>query len=106
AQTARAAWRSYSGLDNDPNLADVTEALRLLYRFLIVLHYPVPETDITHSSAAGFCGLPCVGAKLQRGTPFLLTEHGVYLREQYLNLRRNIPSSFVRWFLYRLVGAV
>jgi glycosyltransferase involved in cell wall biosynthesis len=47
-----------------------------------------------------------VVAKLQRGTPYLLTEHGVYLREQYLNLRRNIASSFVRWFLYRLVGAV
>ena len=105
-QMAHTAWRSHSAAAEAPNLADVTEALRLLYRFLMVLHHPVPPTDITHSSAAGFCGLPCVVAKLQRGTPYLLTEHGVYLREQYLNLRRNISSSFVRWFLYRLVGAV
>lgn len=105
-QMARAAWQSHSGTADTPSLADLAEALRLLYRFLIVLHYPVPKTDITHSSAAGFCGLPCVLAKLQRGTPYLLTEHGVYLREQYLNLRRNIRSPFVRWFLQRLVGAV
>src|SRR5438093_5473318 len=103
---AQAAWRGRTGSAEMPSLADLTEALRLLYRFLIVLHYPVPETDLTHSSAAGFCGLPCILAKLQRGTPYLLTEHGVYLREQYLNLRRHIRSPFVRWFLYRLMGAV
>jgi polysaccharide biosynthesis protein PelF len=102
----QAAWRSHTGSEDTPSLAEITEALRLLYRFLSVLHYPVPETDLTHSSAAGFCGLPCILAKLQRGTPYLLTEHGVYLREQYLNLRRNIPSAFVRWFLFQLVKAV
>lgn len=87
-------------------LTELTEAMRLLYRFLITIHVPVPETDITHSSAAAFCGLPCVIAKLQRGTPYLLTEHGINIREQYLNLNKNIPSLFVRKFLYRLMGAV
>ena len=87
-------------------LAESTEALRLLYRFLITIHLPVPETDITHSSAAAFCGLPCVIAKLQRDTPYLLTEHGINIREQYLNLNQSIPSLFVRKFLYRLMGAV
>ncbi len=87
-------------------LAELTEALRLLYRFLITIHVPVPETDITHSSAAAFCGLPCVIAKLQRDTPYLLTEHGINIREQYLNLNQSIPSLFVRKFLYRLMGAV
>ncbi len=87
-------------------LAELTEAMRLLYRFLISIHAPVPETDITHSSAAAFCGLPCVIAKLQRGTPYLLTEHGINIREQYLNLNKSIPSLFVRKFLYRLMGAI
>lgn len=87
-------------------LAELTEAMRLLYRFLIAIHVPVPKTDITHSSAAAFCGLPCVIAKLQRGTPYLLTEHGINIREQYLNLNQSIPSLFVRKFLYRLMGAV
>jgi len=87
-------------------LAEVKQAYRLLYHLLMVLHFPIPEADITHSSAAGFCGLPCVLAKLVHGTPYLLTEHGVYLREQYLNLRRQMKSFFVRWFLCRLVENV
>lgn len=87
-------------------LDELTDAMRLLYRFLIAIHVPVPETDITHSSAAAFCGLPCVIAKLQRGTPYLLTEHGINIREQYLNLNKNIASSFVRKFLFRLMGAI
>ena len=87
-------------------LTELTEVMRLLYRFLITIHIPVPKTELTHSSAAAFCGLPCVIAKLQRGTPYLLTEHGINIREQYLNLNKSIPSLFVRKFLYRLMGAV
>ena len=87
-------------------LTELTEGMRLLYRFLITIHIPVPQTDLTHSSAAAFCGLPCVIAKLQRGTPYLLTEHGINIREQYLNLNKSIPSLFVRKFLYRLMGAI
>ena len=86
--------------------ADVAQALQLLYRLLLVLNVQTPRVDLTHSAAAAFCGLPCVVARLQHGTPFLLTEHGIYVREQYLNLRRTIKSPFVRWFMYRLVGAV
>jgi glycosyltransferase involved in cell wall biosynthesis len=87
-------------------IAELTEAMRLLYHFAIAIHVPVPETDITHSSAAAFCGLPCVIAKLQRNTPYLLTEHGINIREQYLNLSRSIDSPFVCLFLYRLMEAV
>jgi glycosyltransferase involved in cell wall biosynthesis len=86
--------------------ADVAEALQLLYRLLLVVSVPIPAADVNHSSAAAFCGLPCVIARRQRGTPYLLTEHGIYVREQYLNLRRVITSPFVRWFMYRLCGAV
>jgi polysaccharide biosynthesis protein PelF len=86
--------------------ADVAEALRLLYRLLLVIGVELPRVDATHSAAAAFCGLPCVIARLRHGTPYLLTEHGIYVREQYLNLRRAIKSPFVRWFMYRLVGAV
>ncbi len=49
-----------------------------------MLDAEVPATDVTHSAAAGLCGLPCIVAKVTRGTPYLLTEHGIYLREQYL----------------------
>lgn len=97
-----ACWECRPGGAENPTLGEVKQAYRLLYHLLMVLHFPVPEVDITHASAAGFCGLPCVFAKLVYGTPYLLTEHGVYLREQYLNLRRQVKSFFVRWFLCRL----
>jgi glycosyltransferase involved in cell wall biosynthesis len=89
-----------------PSAADIAEALRLLYRLLLVLTVRLPEVDVVHSAAAAFCGLPCVVARRLRGTPYLLTEHGIYVREQYLNLRRTIRSRFVRWFMFRLIGAV
>ena len=90
----------------EPTFAELAETLRLLYRFFLVLNVPLIRSDVSHSTAAGFCGLPCILSKLQHGTPYVLTEHGVYLREQYLNLRRHIHSVFVRASLYRLIEAV
>ena len=102
----RAAWECRPPGTEHPTLAELKQAYRLLFHLLMVLHYPIPSTDITHSSAASFCGLPCVLAKLVNGTPYVLTEHGIYLREQYLNLRRQVKSFFVRWFIYRMVENV
>src|SRR6185436_1210498 len=85
---------------------ELADAWRWLGRLLTVLATPIPRTDLTHSAAAAFCGLPCIIAKARWGTPYLLTEHGVYIREQYLNLNRSIPSVFVRWILSRVIGAV
>lgn len=114
--TSRAVWSALKQVASEPwqnqvsqlqvTVKELSEIMRLLYRLLISIHVPVPETDLSHSSAAAFCGLPCVIAKLKRRTPYLLTEHGINIREQYLNLNRSIESNFVRLFLYRLMGAV
>jgi polysaccharide biosynthesis protein PelF len=101
-----AAWARRPPPTKQPTLAEVKQVYRFLYHLLMVLHFPTPNSDIAHSSAASFCGLPCVLAKLAHGTPYLLTEHGVYLREQYLNLRRQVESFVVRWFLYRVIENV
>ncbi len=100
------AWAAANPGDRPPALGEIAEAWRLLYRLLTVLAAPIPRTDLTHSAAAAFCGLPCIIAKQRWGTPYLLTEHGVYLREQYLNLSRSIRSPFVRWSLLRVISAV
>jgi glycosyltransferase involved in cell wall biosynthesis len=105
-RVAGEAWERDEPDQEPPALGELAEAWRLLYRLLTVLAAPIPRTDVTHAAAAAFCGLPCVVAKLQWGTPYLLTEHGVYLREQYLNLPRAIRSGFVRWFLLRVISAV
>jgi len=102
----RELWTTCGDAAPEPRTAEIADALRLLYRLLLVIAVPVPRTDIAHAAAAAFCGLPCAIARLKYGTPYLLTEHGVYIREQYINLRRTVQSTFVRWFMYRLFGAV
>lgn len=87
-------------------LLEALQTLGWLYRFFVVLCTPVPRVDVVHSSAAAFCGLPGVLAKCERKTPMLLTEHGVYLREQYLSIGRANLSPFSRSFLLGLVRCV
>lgn len=89
-----------------PTLFDLTESLRWLYRFLIVLNARTPRVDITHATAAAFCGIPCITAKVRRGTPMIVTEHGVYLREQNLFLSRFRRLFFCKQFLLNLITAV
>jgi len=90
----------------DPTLFDLTECLRWLYHFLIVLNVRVPKVSVTHSTAAAFCGIPCITSKLRDGVPFILTEHGVYLREQNLFLSRFRRLFFAKHFLLSLITAM
>lgn len=89
-----------------PEVYDLLQSLGWIYRFLNILNTPIPKTDVAHSSAAAFCGIPCVLSKLIYGTPYLLTEHGIYLREQYLSLSRNTYSPFLRTFLVRFIHSI
>ncbi|MBI4261846.1 MAG: GT4 family glycosyltransferase PelF [Actinobacteria bacterium] len=89
-----------------PTIGEAVEGLRWLYRLLSTLNVEVPQADVTHSAAAAFCAIPCILSKVERDTPFLLTEHGVYLREQYLAIhRRRYPHNLKR-FLIDLISAV
>src|SRR5439155_25341890 len=89
-----------------PSLFDLTECLRWLYHFLIVLNVRAPRVAVTHTTAAAFCGIPCITAKLRHGTPMVLTEHGVYLREQNLFLSRFRRLFFAKHFPLSLITAV
>lgn len=91
---------------DEPNIYSMIQSLGWIYRFLNILNTPVPKVNVSHSAAAAFCGIPCVIAKLQDNTPFLLTEHGVYLREQYLSLAQRKYPSFLSTFLIRMVHSV
>ena len=105
-RAVRDGWRGAHPDADAPSNADVRDAWRTVYRLLLPLAADVPRVDVAHASAAAFCGLPCIMAKLRHGTPFLLTEHGVYLREQYLHLDRTAASPFARWFLARLIATI
>jgi hypothetical protein len=109
---SRAVWEAFRAAVTsypsrfEPTLFDLTECLRWLYHFLIVLNVRVPKTEVTHATAAAFCGIPCITAKVRHGTPMILTEHGVYLREQYLFLSRFRRLLFCKQFLLNLITAV
>ncbi|MEA2182551.1 MAG: polysaccharide biosynthesis protein PelF [Solirubrobacteraceae bacterium] len=62
----------------------------------------VPRTDILHVTAAGWAGIPATVQKALYGTPVVLTEHGVYLRESYLAAVRSPASPGERFISTRL----
>jgi polysaccharide biosynthesis protein PelF len=88
------AYAASVGIEGDVNLLDVTDANRLLYRWLTLLTIPIPQVDIVHTAMAGLCCIPGILAKEAYGTSFLLTEHGVYLRERLLSLARHKTNAF------------
>jgi glycosyltransferase involved in cell wall biosynthesis len=65
-------------------LAPAMDFARTMYRYLLPLTAPTPVCDVAHSSAAALCVLPAIVAKYRYGTPLVLTEHGIYLRERLL----------------------
>jgi polysaccharide biosynthesis protein PelF len=72
-----------------PTLHDAVTAVQLLDHSLRPLSYPPVQADIGHAVTNGLGLLPALTAKWQYGMPVLVTEHGVYLREQYLQYRRS-----------------
>lgn len=89
-----------------PNLEEATTCMRWVVRYLSVLAVTCPKVDIVHASMAGLCGVPGTLSKLRNGSAYLLTEHGIYLRELYLALSRMPFSYRCRKFLHSLNGAL
>ena len=65
-------------------IGDLTACMRWLRALMMPLAVPVPEADLTHITIAGLAAMPGIIARLERGTPLIVTEHGVALRERYL----------------------
>jgi polysaccharide biosynthesis protein PelF len=89
-----------------PDVYSLIQSLGWIYRFLNIINTTVPKTDVTHSSASAFCGIPCVLSKIENKTPYLLTEHGVYMREQYLSLSQRKLHLFLNTFLIRFIQSI
>lgn len=76
-----------------PTLHDALVALQLLEHSLRALSHPPVQADVLHAVTNGLGVLPALTTKWRYGTPLIVTEHGIYLREQYLH-GRNTPY---RW---------
>ncbi|HEX9259828.1 MAG TPA: GT4 family glycosyltransferase PelF, partial [Acidimicrobiales bacterium] len=72
-----------------PTVHELVTGYQWLTHWLAPLARPLPEADVVHAAMAGTCSLVGAVSKLERGTPFVLTEHGVFLREQHLAQRRD-----------------
>ncbi len=94
------------GYWSEPSIFESVQGLGWIYHFLTILNTAIPDADMVHSSAAAFCGMVGIVAKMEYGTPYLLTEHGVYLREQYLAIGRSNMTPFSKRFLISLVKAI
>ncbi len=108
------AWNAFrdtilaqeAGSDVETTLGDLVQGLRWLYSFLLPITLPIPKTDVVHATLAGFAGLAGVISKLDHGTPFVVTDHGIYLRERYIAMSAATDSFFLKRFLLRLVHLV
>ncbi|PJE95754.1 glycosyl transferase [Streptomyces carminius] len=70
-----------------PTLRDALTAVDLLEHALRPLAVPPATDGVTHAVSGGLATLPGLVAHHRHKVPFLLTEHGVYLRERYLGSR-------------------
>lgn len=94
-----AAQHGYAG--EHYTLTDMTICFHWLYHWLLPLASPLPKVDIAHAAMAGMCTLVAVAAKLEHGAAFMLTEHGIYLRERYLAEANSAVSLFRKIFSLR-----
>ncbi|MEU9879574.1 GT4 family glycosyltransferase PelF [Streptomyces phaeochromogenes] len=76
-----------------PTVHDALTATDLLEHALRPLGVRLPENSVSHATGSGLATLPALAARQLDGIPFLLTEHGIYLRERYLGYR----SDAQRW---------
>jgi polysaccharide biosynthesis protein PelF len=76
-----------------PNMHDAVTAVQLLDHSLRPLSHPPVQADIAHAVTNGLGVLLALAAKWRYDMPIIVTEHGVYLREQYMQ-NRNGPY---RW---------
>lgn len=87
-------WARHRG--EELSVGDALAVTELMEHFLRPLGMPVLETDLVHATANGPGALMGLLAKWTHGTPVLLSEHGVYLRERMLAIRRSGDSRAAR----------
>ncbi len=108
ALTSRAAWDAFrqqaavAPWARGARAKDLVVCLRWLRALLMPIAVPIPEVDLCHATLAGLAALPGIVARVERGTPLLVTEHGVYLRERYIAVSTTRLPATQRRFLLAL----
>jgi glycosyltransferase involved in cell wall biosynthesis len=109
------AWRATRGAESDDgdfqlplprlSLRDAQVAAELIEHAVRPLAHRLPPVQVCHAVAAGLPLLVALAAKWRAGTPYLLSEHGIYLRERYLEYGVSMPIA-VKAVLLRFYRAL
>jgi glycosyltransferase involved in cell wall biosynthesis len=90
-------------------LANAADAAWLTAHMLRPLTVDPVRADIVHASMNGLCTLVGMAAKWRYGTPMVISEHGIYLRERYISfLHEDAPHAvkvLILSFFRSLAGA-
>ena len=89
--------------------SDLVQVAGMLEHLLRPLGIDPGPAPVYHASSNGLAALVCLVAQRRHGARFLLTEHGIYLRERYLELRRlpmARPAKALLVRFHRLVSAL
>jgi glycosyltransferase involved in cell wall biosynthesis len=60
-----------------------------------VLADTAPQADLYHPVSTGYAGLAALCAKIRKGKPVILTEHGLYHKEREMEIRK---AQFIRGY--------
>lgn len=110
------AWRDQHP-DAPLTMQEAVEATELMEHLLRPLSAQVVEADVCHAVSNGLPALIALAAKWRYGTPLVMSEHGVYLRERYLSCRtvryrwpvKTVMLAFFRrlcWTAYAAAEAI
>ncbi len=72
---------------------DAARLYQMLYWVARTAAVPTPPCALLHVTAAGWAAIPALVHQALHGTPLLLTEHGVYVREAYFASVRDTAAS-------------
>ncbi|HET7566786.1 MAG TPA: GT4 family glycosyltransferase PelF [Gaiellaceae bacterium] len=115
AWLSRPAWRAFAddqaaaAEESDerfmPSVADLTTGMQWLYNLLLPLAAPLPRAGLVHATIASSAVLPGIVAAHEHGTPLVVTDHGVSIRERYLAVSATEMSAYGKRLLIA-VGAL
>jgi glycosyltransferase involved in cell wall biosynthesis len=104
------AWRAIRPGEVDAlSLHDACDTAWLMAHMLRPLTVEPVAADVVHASMNGLCMLVGMAAKWRHGTPVVMSEHGIYLRERYISFLDSDAPHAVRvmalGFFRSLAGA-
>lgn len=98
------------GVGGALTLRDALTATDRIEHMLRPLSHPPIRVDVCHLAMNGLCALVGMTGKWAFGTPMVISEHGVYLRERYLGLTHDdaaypLKLIMLRFFRTLVCGA-